>query len=125
MIWITHQGQSILCLKNEQTGKNTKYINSEYSQAVLLEEVCWDADRLDLGRGGVRPDTGKLCTDIAKSPAFFEQAYQRAIFTPCKINRSKPSGSGNRPEGENVTFRLIRQCFQVYLDMLRNVPQKT
>jgi uncharacterized protein len=42
--------------------------------------TCWDADRLDLGRGGVRPDTKKLCTDIARQADFFEQAYLRATW---------------------------------------------
>lgn len=42
--------------------------------------TCWDADRLDLGRGGLRPNTDKLCTDIAKQPDFFEQAYTRATY---------------------------------------------
>lgn len=45
----------------------------------LTIRTCWDADRLDLGRGGVRPDTKKLCTDIGKQKDFFEAAYQRAI----------------------------------------------
>lgn len=46
----------------------------------LTVRTCWDADRLDLGRGGQRPDTNKLCTDIGKQPAFFEQAYLRATY---------------------------------------------
>lgn len=46
----------------------------------ITVRTCWDADRLDLGRGGLRPNTKKLCTDVAKEAAFFEQAYQRAIY---------------------------------------------
>ena len=46
----------------------------------ITVRTCWDADRLDLGRGGLRPNTKKLCTEAAKRPAFFEQAYQRAIY---------------------------------------------
>jgi len=42
--------------------------------------TCWDADRLDLGRGGQRPDSRKLCTDIARQPEFLEKAYQRATY---------------------------------------------
>lgn len=53
----------------------------------LTVQTCWDADRLDLGRGGVRPNTEKLCTDIAKQPEFFEQAYQRAIY---RVMLNKP-----------------------------------
>lgn len=46
----------------------------------LTVRTCWDADRLDLGRGGQRPNTKKLCTDIAKQAEFLEKAYQRAIY---------------------------------------------
>ena len=30
--------------------------------------ACWDADRLDLGRVGVRPDPKRMCTPIAAAP---------------------------------------------------------
>ncbi len=56
------------------------YHSRGMTEADISVQTCWDADRLDLGRGGIRPDTDKLCTDIAKNPEFFEQAYQRAIF---------------------------------------------
>ncbi len=46
----------------------------------ITVKTCWDADRLDLGRGGIRPNTKKLCTEVAKQPEFFERAYQRAIY---------------------------------------------
>jgi uncharacterized protein len=49
-------------------------------EADLTVQTCWDADRLDLGRGGHRPNTDKLCTDVAKQAAFIEQAYQRSIY---------------------------------------------
>ncbi len=52
----------------------------------ITVRTCWDADRLDLGRGGVRPDTAKLCTAIARRPAFFEQAYQRATYQHRKLS---------------------------------------
>lgn len=29
-------------------------------------QVCWDADRLDLGRVGITPDPKRLCTDAAR-----------------------------------------------------------
>lgn len=46
----------------------------------ITVRTCWDADRLDLGRGGIRPNPDKLCTEIARQPAFFELAYQRATY---------------------------------------------
>lgn len=51
-----------------------------FVNADITIQTCWDADRLDLGRGGLRPDTKKLCTDIARQPDFFEQAYRRATW---------------------------------------------
>lgn len=41
--------------------------------------TCWDADRLDLGRVGMRPRGGYLCTEAAQDPAMIEWAYQRSI----------------------------------------------
>jgi uncharacterized protein len=41
--------------------------------------TCWDADRLDLGRIGIRPDPSRLCTDAARDPALLEWAYQRSL----------------------------------------------
>lgn len=57
---------------------------ANHSKGFVAGEVtirtCWDADRLDLGRCGKRPNTKKLCTEVAKQPDFFEQAYQRATY---------------------------------------------
>lgn len=41
--------------------------------------TCWDADRLDLGRVGVRPDPERLCTEAARSPEIIFWAYRRSI----------------------------------------------
>ncbi|MEL7472387.1 MAG: HD domain-containing protein [Planctomycetota bacterium] len=39
--------------------------------------ACWDADRLDLGRVGIRPDPKRLCTDAARG--LIEWAHDRAL----------------------------------------------
>ena len=44
-------------------------------------QACWDADRLDLGRVGVRPHPLYLCTTYAQRPDVVESAYQRSIWT--------------------------------------------
>lgn len=67
------------------------YHSRGITEADITVQTCWDADRLDLGRGGVRPDTQKLCTDIAKDPKFFEQAYQRAIYQNMKNKPAQAS----------------------------------
>ena len=40
----------------------------------LVVQVCFDADRLDLGRVGIRPDCRLLCTDAAQDPARLRRA---------------------------------------------------
>ena len=41
--------------------------------------TCWDADRLDLGRVGIRPIASRLCTDAARDPALLGWAYGRSL----------------------------------------------
>ncbi len=41
--------------------------------------TCWDADRLDLGRVGIRPDPQRLCTVTARASEVLEEAYERSI----------------------------------------------
>ena len=38
--------------------------------------TCWDSDRLDLGRVGIVPHPGRLCTDAAKDPDMIRLAYE-------------------------------------------------
>ena len=40
--------------------------------------VCWDADRLDLGRVGIYPSAKYLCTEAAGEASFIEAAYERS-----------------------------------------------
>ena len=39
-------------------------------EADVTVQTCWDADRLDLGRVGIRPDPERLCTAVAKGFCF-------------------------------------------------------
>jgi uncharacterized protein len=45
----------------------------------ITVQTCWDADRLDLGRVGIRPHPSRLCTEAAREPALLEWAYQRSL----------------------------------------------
>ena len=45
----------------------------------LLAQVCWDADRLDLGRVGIEPNRERLCTGAAKSSEIFDWACKRGM----------------------------------------------
>lgn len=51
-----------------------------HGPAALL--VCWDADRLDLGRVGTRPLPELLCTEAARDPFRIEAAYAWSCGTP-------------------------------------------
>jgi uncharacterized protein len=46
--------------------------------ADVSVQVCWDADRLDLGRVHIRPEARYLCTPVAQNPRVIEWAFQRS-----------------------------------------------
>ncbi len=46
-----------------------------WTEGPRVVQICWDADRLDLGRVGYRPDPRRLCTDAAKDLTYRLQAY--------------------------------------------------
>jgi uncharacterized protein len=41
--------------------------------------TCWDADRLDLGRVGIRPEPRYLCTPAAHDPDTLAWSYRRSL----------------------------------------------
>lgn len=47
-------------------------------EAELTVQVCWDADRLDLGRVGITPHPARLCTPAAREPEVIEWALRRS-----------------------------------------------
>jgi uncharacterized protein len=47
----------------------------------IVKSTCWDADRLDLGRVMIRPNTKFLGTEFAKLPDTLEWAYRRSLAT--------------------------------------------
>jgi uncharacterized protein len=48
------------------------------TEADVTVQTCWDADRLDLGRVGVKPRRKKLCTAAARDFSLLEWADNRA-----------------------------------------------
>jgi uncharacterized protein len=54
------------------------YHSDGLTEASVTVQTCWDADRLDLGRIGVRPDQVLLCTPAAQDPAMIEWAWARS-----------------------------------------------
>jgi len=59
-----------------------------FTEGDITVMTCWDADRLDLGRVGIYPDKGKLCTNAAKMPEIIEWANERSG------NEDIPNNSG-------------------------------
>lgn len=57
-----------------------------HSDGLMIDDItvmtCWDADRLDLGRVGIRPDPGRLCTEAARDPDVLAWAYARSLKRP-------------------------------------------
>jgi uncharacterized protein len=50
-----------------------------FTDANLTVQVCWDADRLDLGRVGIEPIPEKLCTEPARDSKMIAWAYRRSL----------------------------------------------
>jgi uncharacterized protein len=50
------------------------------TEADITVQVCWDADRLDLGRVGITPSPEKLCTSAARAAKMLKWADGRATF---------------------------------------------
>ncbi|MCP4006649.1 MAG: hypothetical protein GY725_20920 [bacterium] len=53
-----------------------------HRRADVSVQVCWDSDRLDLGRVGIRPHPDRLCTAPAKTPEVLKAAYARSLRRP-------------------------------------------
>ena len=47
--------------------------------ADVTVQTCWDADRLDLGRVGIKPNPAYLCTEEAREPKIIAAAYDRSL----------------------------------------------
>lgn len=47
--------------------------------------ACWDADRLDLGRVGIKPRPQYLSTEESKKPAVIAWAYRRSRGLPYEL----------------------------------------
>lgn len=56
-----------------------EYHTNGLTEAHVTVQTCWDADRLDLGRIGVRPDPCRLCTSAARDANMIEWAYRQSI----------------------------------------------
>ena len=56
-----------------------KYHSDGLVEGDITIQTCWDSDRLDLGRVGIKPSPKRLCTEFAKRQDVIEEAYRRSI----------------------------------------------
>ena len=56
-----------------------KYHTDGLTNGNSTIQTCWDSDRLDLGRVGIKPAPDKLCTEVAKRKEVLDAAYIRSI----------------------------------------------
>lgn len=51
-------------------------------------QACWDSDRLDLARVGIRPHPQRLCTIPARHPEMIEQAMRMSTGRRRRVDRA-------------------------------------
>jgi uncharacterized protein len=56
-----------------------RHHNDGLVEADVTVQTCWDADRLDLGRVGTRPDPRYLCTPAARDRSLIAWALRRSL----------------------------------------------
>ena len=61
------------------------------TDAHPIVQICWDSDRLDLGRVGIMPNPDYLCTDHAKKAETIQRAWNRSIGKAQSSTFEKPS----------------------------------
>jgi uncharacterized protein len=78
----SHLAKELLTLVPELTedgAEQLRFACAHHTDGTVHDDptiaTCWDADRLDLGRVGIRPRPALLCT--AAAPAFVPASYRR------------------------------------------------
>ena len=62
----------------------------------LTVQTCWDADRLDLGRVGIKPEPHLLCTDAGRD--LLAWAHARAVSGHVPVAVLDAWGAGANPD---------------------------
>ena len=57
--------------------------NEEKTHPDVTIQTCYDADRLDLARAGIRVNPHRLCTAAAKNPKMIDWANERSLSDHC------------------------------------------
>ncbi len=64
-----------------------------HTDGDITVQTCWDADRLDLGRVGIRPSARYLCTEVARRGDVIAAAYQRSTSSAATLASSSVTSS--------------------------------
>jgi uncharacterized protein len=67
-----------------------------HTEADVTVQTCWDADRLDLGRVGIRPSARYLCTEVARREDVIAAAYRRSTSNAATLASSSVTSSVRR-----------------------------
>jgi len=68
----------------------------------ITVQVCWDSDRLDLGRVGIKPDPQRLCTTPARDVAYIEKAWKWGLEQYHGLRAGKRDSEDDYDDGEIV-----------------------
>ncbi|MBS0394448.1 MAG: hypothetical protein JSR54_07450 [Proteobacteria bacterium] len=75
-----------LLLLDDSGLETLEYACAYHSEGLLEGDVtvqcCWDADRGDLARVGIRPRAERLCLDSSRDPAWLDNAIRRSRRRP-------------------------------------------
>jgi uncharacterized protein len=64
-----------------------------HTDGDITVQTCWDADRLDLGRVGIRPSARYLCTEAARRGDVIAAAYRRSTSNAATLASSSVTSS--------------------------------
>ena len=76
-----------------------------HMEGDITVQVCWDSDRLDLGRVGIKPDPLRLCTQPARDADYIEHAWQWGLAQYHALKFARFAGfpeEGGEPEKHPV-----------------------
>lgn len=91
--WLWRTGRMELDVEGMRLlGEACEMHSDGHLEADPVVQVCWDADRLDLGRVGIRPAPALLCTVPARHPDRIERAWQWALQRAASNPRRQQQG---------------------------------
>ena len=82
-----------------------------HTEADVTVQTCWDADRLDLGRVGIRLDPARLCTPASRTAEMIRPAVARSLMSGARSGGgSRTMRGADRLTPDNSTARPTNDC---------------